>query len=109
MHHSWRVIDGRLRIDRRRRRRVDRIRIRIGGVRRVKSAIEPRVTMTPPPAAAPAAMESVAEAAVEAAMKPAAGKPAMEAPMESAAAHAAAEPTHTLGHCRRGCQGNDGG
>jgi hypothetical protein len=59
-------------------------------------------------------MEPVAEAAVEpgaaeAAMKPATGKPAMEAPMESAAAHAAAEPTHTLGHCRRGCQGNDGG
>src|SRR5438477_539537 len=115
MHHSWRVIDGRLRIDRRRRRRVDRVRIRIGGVRRVKSAIEPGVTITPPPAAAPAAMEPVAEAAVEpaaaeAAMKPAAGKPAMEAPMESAAAHAPmAHTTHTLGHCRRGCQGKNGG
>jgi len=76
---------------------------------------------------------------VEAAMKPAAGKPAMEAPMESTgaahatmesgAAHATMESatahatmahatmahatmahaTHTLGHCRRGCQGKDGG
>jgi len=61
-------------------------------------------------------MEPVVEAAakpaaVEAAMKPAAGKPAMEAPMESTgAAHATmAHTTHTLGHCRRGCQGKDGG
>ena len=75
-------------------------------------------------------MEPVVEAAakpaaVEAVMKPATGNPAMEAPMEStgaahatmesATAHAAmahatmAHTTHTLSHCRRGCQGKDGG
>src|SRR5437764_4565421 len=79
VHHSWRVIDRRLRIDRRRRRRVDRIRIRIGGVSRVKAAIEPGVAITPPPAAMePVAEAAVKPAAVEAAMKPAAAEAAMK-------------------------------
>src|SRR5438045_3325290 len=94
-----------------------------------KSRHRTRGNHNPTPAAAPAAMEPVVEAAakpaaVEAAMKPATGKPAMEAPMEStgaahatmesATAHAAmahatmAHTTHTLSHCRRGCQGKDG-
>jgi hypothetical protein len=62
-------------------------------------------------------MEPVVEAAakpaaVEAAMKPAAHHAAMESTGAAHAtmAHAAmAHATHTLGHCRRGCQGKDGG
>jgi hypothetical protein len=67
--------------------------------------MEPVVEAAAKPAAVEAAMKPAAH---HAAMEAAAGKPAA---MESTgAAHAAmAHATHTLGHCRRGCQGKDGG
>src|SRR5437763_923848 len=95
---SRRIIDGWLRIDRRRRRIIRRI--GIGRVIRVKAAIPGEA---PAPAAAPTAAEPAVEpavepmvkSAVEATMKPAAMKTAAVKP--ATAAHAAVT-AHALGH-----------